>query len=177
MDCVLFRHGIAVDAEDWQGLDAQRPLTLKGVEKTRGAAGGLTRLDVAPTHVISSPFIRALDTAKIIREVFKIRDDSPPCEALLPDAPPDQLVAWLATLPGDASVVCVGHEPNLGQAAGFMLFGAGVWGLSLKKAGACAIRFDDMPKPGEGQLRWWMMPSQLRSMAKSDRGRRSKSDR
>ena len=164
MDCILFRHGIAVDREEWDGQEAKRPLTPKGVDKTRAAAEGLARLDLTPTHLVASPLVRALETAKIIRDVLKLHDDVQRSELLLPDASPDQLVKWLASLPHQACVLCVGHEPNMGQSAAFMLFGAPAPGLSLKKAGACAIRFDGGPKSGKGMLRWWLMPSQLRAM-------------
>jgi len=164
MDCVLIRHGIAVDREDWKGQEAQRPLTPKGIERTREVVTGLLRLELAPTHLLSSPFARALDTAKLLREVFRMRTEVLLCDELLPDAPPDKLFPVLASLPEEAYVVCVGHEPNLGQAAGFMLAGKPVAGLSLKKAGVCCIRFDDVPRAGEGILRWWMMPSQLRKL-------------
>jgi phosphohistidine phosphatase len=164
MDCILFRHGIAVDREEWDGQEAKRPLTSKGAQKTREAAAGLAQLDFEPTHLVSSPLVRALETAEIIRTALKIRAEVQRCEALLPDASPPQLVSWLAGLPGKACVICVGHEPNLGQAASFLLFGKIALGLSLKKAGACAIRFTDGPKSGEGVLRWWLTPSQLRAM-------------
>ncbi len=166
MDCVLIRHGIAVDREDWKGQEAQRPLTSKGTEKTREVVSTLSRLGLAPTHLLSSPFVRALDTAKLVREVFRMRTEVVLCDELLPDAPPDKLFPVLASLPDDACVVCAGHEPNLGQAAGFMLAGKPVAGLSLKKAGVCCIRFEDVPRAGEGTLRWWMMPSQLRKLRK-----------
>jgi len=58
MDCILLRHGIAVDREDWKGQEAQRPLTPKGTEKTREVVSGLCRLGLAPTHLFSSPFVR-----------------------------------------------------------------------------------------------------------------------
>ena len=166
MDCVLFRHGIAMDREDWTGQEAQRPLTSKGTEKTREVVSALSRLGLAPTHLLSSPFVRALDTVKLVREVFRMRAEVMLCDELLPDAPPDKLFPVLASLPEDACVVCVGHEPNLGQAAGFMLAGKPVAGLSLKKAGVCCIRFENVPRAGEGILRWWMLPSQLRKLRK-----------
>lgn len=166
MDCLLFRHGIAVDREKWDGLEAQRPLTSKGAEKTREAAAGLLRLSVFPTHVLSSPFVRALETAKLVRDVLRVRGEIQVCDELLPDAPPDKLFPILGSLPPDACVVCVGHEPHLGEAAGVMLFGKPVAGLSLKKAGACCITFESAPKAGQGVLRWWMTPSQLRSLRK-----------
>ena len=166
MDCLLFRHGIAVEREDWDGQEAERPLTRKGAEKARDAAVGLRRLDIAPTHVLSSPLTRALETAKLVGELFRLADVKV-CDELLPDAPPDKLFPLLASLPEDACVICVGHEPHLGLAAGVMLFGRPAPGLSLKKAGACCIRFDDGPKAGKGALWWWLTPDQLRRLRKN----------
>src|SRR5437867_11152782 len=166
MDCLLLRHGIAVDREAWKGQEAQRPLTPKGAEKTRAVVSGLLRLGLDPTHLLSSPFARALDTAKFLRDAFHMRGEVQVCDELLPDAPPDKLFPVLASLPEDACVVCVGHEPNLGLAAGVMLFGRPAPGLSLKKAGACCIRFDDGPKAGKGALWWWLTPDQLRRLRK-----------
>jgi phosphohistidine phosphatase len=162
MDCILFRHGIAVDQQEWDGEEDERPLTPKGMDKTRQAAAGLLRLDLAPSDLLSSPLVRAMETAKLIREVFHLRTDIQRCEELRAEALPEKLFPVLAGLPPDACVICVGHEPHLGALAGVMLFGKPVLGLALKKAGACCIRFEQDPLPGEGKLRWWMAPAQLR---------------
>lgn len=164
MECILFRHGIAMDREEWDGPDSQRPLTAKGAEKTRQAAEGLDRVKLAPTHVLSSPFLRAKETAKLVRDAFRLRGELQLCDELLPDSPPDKLLVLLNSLPEHACVICVGHEPHLGEAAGLMLFGEPVPALSFKKAGACSIRFDAAPKAGRGTLRWWLTPSQLRDL-------------
>ena len=166
MECILFRHGLAVDREKWDGADGQRPLTIKGAEKTRQAAAGLLDLDVTPSHILTSPFLRARETAKLVREALEFRQEVQVCDELLPTAPPDKLLVLLNSLPQDASVICVGHEPHLGEAAGLILFGEPVPGLSLKKAGACFLSFDGPPKAGKGTLRWWLPPSQLRSLGK-----------
>jgi phosphohistidine phosphatase len=162
MDCILFRHGIAVDAQEWDGEDDERPLTAKGVDKTRQAAAGLLRLDLAPSNLLSSPLIRAMETAKLIRDVFHLRTEIQRCEELRAGTLPEKLFPVLAGLPADACIICVGHEPHLGALAGVMLFGKPVMGLAMKKAGACCIRFEQDPLPGGGTLRWWMAPSQLR---------------
>jgi len=166
MECILFRHGLAVDREKWDGADNLRPLTIKGADKTRQAAAGLLDLDVAPSHILTSPFLRARETAKLVREALEFRQEVQVCDELLPTAPPDKLLVLLNSLPQDASVICVGHEPHLGEAAGLILFGEPVPGLSLKKAGACFLSFDGPPKAGKGILRWWLPPSQLRSLGK-----------
>ena len=166
MDCILFRHAIAIPREEWEGDDAERPLVTKGIRKGRIAAAGLLRLGVKPTHLFSSPAARALETAKILRELLREMVAVKICDELLPDAPPDKLFPELATLPEEACVLCVGHEPNLGETAGVMLFGKPTTGLVLKKAGACCIAFDGTPQAGRGTLRWWLTPSQLRALAK-----------
>ena len=68
MDCVLVRHGSAVERDEWEGSDADRPLTERGAKRVAQVAAGLSRLGVQPTHVVSSPLIRAIETAKIVRD-------------------------------------------------------------------------------------------------------------
>lgn len=165
MKCILFRHGIAMSREEWDGEEAQRPLTQKGLRRTRDAAEGLLRLKLTPTHILTSPFIRALDTAKIVRALYRNPPEFQLRHELLPDAGPEKLSTLLAGLPEEACVVCVGHEPHLGEAAGLFLFGKPVGGLALKKAGACLIEFDGAPKPGRGRLLWWLTAGQLRALA------------
>lgn len=165
MQCVLFRHGIAVDREEWKGEEAQRPLTPKGEKRAKEAAEGLVRLTIAPTHIVSSPYIRALETAKILKQICRNRPELQVRDELLPEADPEKLIQFLAGLPVEACVVCVGHEPHLGEAAGVMLFGKPIAGLSLKKAGACLINFDERPKVGRGRLQWWLTPGPLRSLS------------
>src|SRR5690349_11328570 len=142
MDCVLFRHGIAADQEDWDGPDAKRPLTPRGMEKTAVSAEGLTRLEIEPSHMWSSPLTRALQTAKILQEIFRFPAEIQITDALHPEAAPERLLEALGRLPKDACVICVGHQPNLGEVAGVSLFGGPVMGLGLKKAGACCVRFN-----------------------------------
>ncbi len=172
MDCILFRHGIAVDRDEWTGDDSERPLTRDGAEKTRQAAAGLLRLGLVPAHVLSSPLARALETAQIIAETFRPGPHVQRCDDLVPDAPPDRLLAVLSGLPGESCVICVGHEPHLGKTAGVMVAGKPAAGLSLKKAGACCIRFEDAPKAGTGSLRWWLTPAVLRLLRKRPSARR-----
>jgi phosphohistidine phosphatase len=164
MECILFRHGIAVECADWDGEENLRPLTPRGADKTREAATGLLRMELEPGYLWTSPLTRAFESAKIVRQLLCPRAELQAHEALLPEAPPGKLLALLASLPLDATVICVGHEPHLGETAGLLLFGKPATGLSLKKAGACCLRFCETPKAGRAELRWWMGPSQLRSL-------------
>lgn len=164
MYVILFRHGPAghSDPSRWPD-DAARPLTPRGEERTRRAARGLERLVSAIDVVVSSPLVRATQTAAAIgecwpdasREVF---------EGLKPGGSPRGVVQFLAALSPDTTVVLVGHEPELGKLAGTLVFGAPV-AMPLRKAGACGVRFEDELKPGNGTLEWFLPPRVLRRLA------------
>ena len=166
MQLLLFRHGIAASRESWQGEDAHRPLTDKGRVRTRQASQGLRSLSVTPTHILTSPFIRAHETAEILYKALGAKHAVQICDELIPDSPADKLFPLLSTLPQDGCIVCVGHEPQLSDLAGLMIFGKSVAGLAFRKAGACMISFEDAPKPGRGVLEWWLIPSLLRTLRK-----------
>ena len=164
MDCLLLRHGIAVERDEWEGPEADRPLTERGATRVGQVAVGLKRLGVQPTHVWSSPLIRAIETAKIVHRSLRVRSAVQIVDALLPDASPDRLLSILHNLPPESCVLCVGHEPQLGMAASVMLAGKPSTAFPFKKAGACLIELAIPPKPGRGVLRWWLTPAQLRAM-------------
>jgi phosphohistidine phosphatase len=170
MDCVLLRHGIAVERDEWEGPDADRPLTEKGKRRVSEVAVGLKWLDVQPTHVLSSPLIRAIETAKIAHSSLRVRSAVHIVDELLPDALPDRLLSILRDLPPESCVLCVGHEPQLGMAASVLLSGRATASFPLKKAGACLIELSIPTKPGRGVLRWWLTPDQLRVIGKRGRG-------
>ncbi|MBI5315377.1 MAG: phosphohistidine phosphatase SixA [Nitrospirae bacterium] len=162
MDCILLRHGIAVERDEWKGTDGDRPLTEKGKQRVREVAAGLSRLDVQPTLVWSSPLIRALETAKIVHRSLQVRSAVQIVDALVPNAPPDRLLSILHDLPPESCVLCVGHEPHLGMVAAVLLAGKPSEAFPFKKAGACLIELSVPVKPGRGVLRWWLPPSLLR---------------
>jgi phosphohistidine phosphatase len=164
--CVLFRHGIAAVREEWTGKDADRPLTDKGKRKVRRAAAGLRQLDVRPTRVLTSPLIRAVETAKLLRVTFSLRSPLRSVDELLPDASPEKMIGLLHDLPPGSCVLCVGHEPHLGMTASMLLSGRSSSAFPLKKAGACLIELPLPVKPGRGRLVWWLTPSQLRTIGK-----------
>lgn len=169
MDCVLLRHGIAVERGEWEGPDADRPLTERGAKRVAQVAAGLKRLDVQPTHVLSSSLIRAIETAKIAHRLLRVHSAVRIVDELLPDAPPSRLLSILHDFPPESCVLCVGHEPQLGMAASVFLSGRASASFPLKKAGACLIELSIPAKPGRGVLRWWLTPSQLWAMGKRAR--------
>src|SRR5512132_714865 len=158
MDVILFRHGIAADAENWKGDDASRQLTPEGAVRTKRGAHGLYRLKVHPDHVFSSPLVRARQTADLVNAELALKTKIELIDDLLPDAPPDALLARLAKLPAHSVLLCVGHEPHLSTALSVMISGKTAASIEMKKAAACGVGFTGMPKAGAGTLQWLLPP-------------------
>ena len=162
---IIFRHGPSEerDLERWPD-DGERPLTERGEEKTRRAAEGLSRLIPDVDLMLSSPLTRAVQTARILSKVL----EAPGAEtiaALEPGSPWRAVLERLRREPADATIVLVGHEPDLGRLAGGLVFGA-PRAMPLKKAGACAVRFDMELEPGRGELEWFATPRMLRKVGR-----------
>ncbi|WHZ21577.1 MAG: hypothetical protein OJF47_000689 [Nitrospira sp.] len=165
MDCILFRHGIAVERGEWDGQEQDRPLTDKGVKRTGQSGRGLRTLSIVPTHLLTSPLLRARQTADILHGLLRPRPAVHICDELSPGTAPEKLFSLLNTLPPDSVVICIGHEPYLSMAAAIFLTGKPCAGLALKKAGACLIRLEEAAGPVKGLLEWWLTATQLRALA------------
>ena len=169
MRVIIFRHGPAGerDVERWPDDDL-RPLTARGEERTQAAARGIVRIEPELRLVVTSPLVRAEQTAQILVHAA----DGPRCEvldALRPEGPHRTIVKFLASRPDDDVVALIGHEPDLGKLAGMLVFGAPV-AMPLKKAGVCVIEFEGEAKPGAGRVSWMLPPRLLRRMSGKKRG-------
>lgn len=163
IEICFFRHGIALDREDpTVTSDAERPLTEAGIRKTRSAAEGLQRMDMRFDRILTSPWLRATQTAAILSDVLLL----PPAQEfpeLAGDRTPTDLVDALARDHGKRNLL-VGHEPLLSATAVHIL--GGDWALDLKKSGACAIYVDALPPRKPATLLWHLTSRQLRWMGK-----------
>jgi phosphohistidine phosphatase len=158
----LMRHGIAIDREDPDcPPEAERYLTPKGVAKTRAAAQGLRALGVKPDTVITSPYLRAVQTAEIACEALRFRPAKlRRSDALLPEADPAQILRELARI-RPREVLCVGHAPNLDLVIAHAL-GSERTVTTLKKAGVACL---DLTSTHRGTLLWIYPPRALRTLA------------
>jgi len=155
---VLVRHAIAEERRP--GLrDAARRLTPEGREKLEQAAKGLKRLGLTPDRILTSPLVRAAETAAVLAEVLETKARPETCGALAPGHDPREV---REALPADArTVVLVGHEPDLGELASWLLTGSARGAqLPFRKAGAAAIEVEE----GSAALRWMLAPRQLRAL-------------
>ena len=163
MRIILFRHGPAEprDAARWPD-DLQRPLTERGIKRTRRAARGIARLEPATSSVLTSPATRTLDTARLLSEALHLGEPEP-VQALAPGGSWRETLVRLGREGADTTVAIVGHEPDLGVLAATLLFSGDARALEFKKAGACAIDCE-APEKGRGRLRWWLTPGALRAL-------------
>jgi len=163
VEICFFRHGIALDRED-PGVtsDAERPLTEEGIRKTRTAAEGLKRMDAGFEKILTSPWLRASQTASILSEVLKLPAPDEMAE-LEGDRTPEDLVGALPSRLARRTLL-VGHEPLLSATVIHIL--GGDWALDLKKSGACALYVDSLPLRRPATLMWHLTSRQLRWIAK-----------
>lgn len=168
MDCLLMRHGMAVEMEEWSGLDETRPLTDTGRMQVRLVAQGLAAQGVIPTHLLSSPLRRAQETAELVHAILCPSVTMILCNALKPESSPQALTAFIQTIDASAVILCVGHEPLLGATAGYWLTGQISHSFPMKRAGAGLIHMPSTPRGGEGLLRWWCAPAQLSNPGQID---------
>ncbi len=166
MKVTLFRHGLAMPREDPAcPADPDRPLTEEGVRRTRRAAHGLKSLGVAPDLIISSDYVRALETARIAAEIFEVStlDNLVRSAELHPTVDPRGFLEILDRTPC-REMLCVGHNPNLSGLLS-LLVGAPRRPFSwLKKAGAARLDLGLDARP-PGRLVWLLEPKVLRRLA------------
>ncbi len=136
MQVFLIRHAAAVD-ETLQLRDPHRHLTAHGRTQARALGDRLRWHDCTPTHVWSSPLVRAVQTAELVLAGVGCDVPVEVVTDLAPDGSARDLVAAVRRLPATAHVVLVGHEPAL-SAIGALLVGDGEF-VALAKAQAARI--------------------------------------
>jgi phosphohistidine phosphatase len=165
MHLYLIRHGIAVDREDADcPPDTERPLTPKGMKRSRAAALGLRALNVKPGAVLTSPWLRAVQTAEIFCETIGysskkiIRTD-----ALKGTSTPSDLLRELQSMTAKI-VFCFGHEPHLHLVIAHILHTSAKV-TEIKKAGLALLELERLSPP-QGRLLALYPASTLRLLAK-----------
>ena len=197
MILVYVRHAVAMDRDEFakysiaKKIDADdelRPLTADGKRKMeKNAAGLVTGLHAFADSksglakpkplIVSSPLVRAVDTASIISRAFGKSKAKPDLitPTLSPGRSPkefrDTLYELLHSRSGrshvNTLVIAVGHEPQLSTSIGWWMIGKEKSRFPLKKGGATCLEIGNALAPGEARLLWSLPPWALRGL-KSD---------
>ena len=141
MRLYIMRHGIAIDRLDPTcPPDAERPLTHEGTERTRQALHGLVGLGIAIDRILTSPYVRSMQTAELAAEALGVpRAQIEQTTTLLPASEPASFEALLPQLRVKAAL-CIGHSPDLDLLIGH-LCGLDRAFTSLKKAGVAQLEW------------------------------------
>lgn len=164
MEVFLVRHAIAHERNRtrWPN-DALRPLTSAGIKKFRVAARGLAELLPRGSVVLSSPYVRARETAEILVNAMH-RAKLVECTELASNESASKAFDLLHTRK-EKAVVLVGHEPNCSVFLSAALGGErSRFKLEFKKGGAACIDFAKKIEPGQATLRWMLPPRVLRAL-------------
>jgi phosphohistidine phosphatase len=164
MELLIVRHAIAFDRDRnrWRD-DGERPLSPAGIRRARKAAAGLKEFAPRPQRLLTSPLVRARQTAQILPDVA----GWPPAQLTPELSPGEPALAILDLLGRDRSklTAVVGHQPDLGHLLGACLLGGGgALPIEMKKNAVACVSFAGRPRAGHAALAWLATPKMLRSL-------------
>jgi phosphohistidine phosphatase len=160
----LIRHAVAEERGDEWPDDAKRPLSDDGASRMRKAARGLGRLGVTLDVVVTSPLVRAKQTAELVAAAMNPRPPIVTAESLAPGGTYQEVVTDLEKQSRRTRIAIVGHEPGIGEFAARLV--GSRHSLEFKKGAVCRIDVDALPPSGPGDMRWLLTPKILRSIRK-----------
>ena len=166
MRLFLVRHGTA---EEKAGRsDPERALTDDGRSEVAVIAALVAQASEAPLRLLSSPYLRAEQTAEILREALEFKDKITPTDALLPDASWAELRALLQQAEDDGvhTVVAVGHNPSISQMVARIIAGEVEARVAMAKGAAACLEVDDLQRRPAGELKWLLTPRALQGRKK-----------
>jgi len=163
IELYLVRQEIAAERGPKYPDDRLRPLTPAGSRKFSQSVPGLVELGVVIDVVLTSPLVRARETALLLAAALKPKPALVEIEALSPGGRPNAIVeAIKAHTKGHRRLALVGHEPDLGELAARLLGARGM--VEFKKGGVCLIEVDGATPGGPGTLRWLLPPKAIRAL-------------
>ncbi len=162
---LLVRHARAGDQDpDRWPDDRLRPLTNVGREIHAQLSRALARLECAPDAVLTSPWVRAVQTAELMVEEMEIEREAIRCEALATDVDIAAIAGQVASLGNAQTVALVGHEPWLGQLASTLLTRVpDAMTIDFPKSGVMGLDVTDLA-PGSACLRFFLRPRHIRDL-------------
>jgi phosphohistidine phosphatase len=157
MKLYLVRHAIAEELSGYED-DSLRPLTEKGREKMQKIAQALKDMSVAPDLIVSSPYVRANQTAAILAKELKYKTEIAYSDFLVPMGEPNDMIGEINEKYSVDELMLVGHEPSLSGLASVLLAGNPDLSINFKKGGVCCLSLDDLRYDRKAVLEWLITP-------------------
>lgn len=166
MELFLLRHGIAVE-RGTPGFadDSARPLTPKGRRQLRKTAAAMGKMGWKFDLILSSPFLRAKQTAEIIAAELKLKKRLKFSNALQSGGDDWILLRQLEReKPSPEKLLLVGHEPDLSRLISLLVIGDRQLQLNFKKGGLCKLEVEKLRAGKCATLAWLLTPKQMKLM-------------
>jgi phosphohistidine phosphatase len=160
MNLFLLRHGLAVE-QTIPGfkLDSDRPLTPEGRKKISRLAAVLGRLEISFDLILTSPYLRAAQTAEIVAETLGVSQKLEMSKHLVPGSTAKPLFEELNRRRRHLNeVLLVGHEPDLSRLISILVTGKLGLPLELKKGGLCKLEAAALGYRRCATLQWLLAP-------------------
>lgn len=152
----LARHGQA-EGRSASGRDFDRELTAKGREQVRRNAHRLRQLGAIPSIVLSSPLLRALETARIAAQELGFTGEILPSPALTPERTPAEMWSEIRDYNGAGSLLVITHEPLVSAALSLYTGQSALYG-SFGTGTIARLDFEHLTPVPRGALRWMLRP-------------------
>ena len=167
MNLYIVRHAIAVPREDpGYDDDSQRPLTDAGRKKFKKIAKGLAQLGTEFDVILTSPYVRARDTAKILAKEFGMKNNVAFSDNLIPPGNFENLIKEIQEKYDVNNLALVGHEPMLSTLISWLTTGNTDAKITLKKGGVAFLIAENLYQDGRAALQWLLTPAQMVELAK-----------
>jgi phosphohistidine phosphatase len=159
MKLYVLRHGDAADHGDPRYKENERPLTPKGIQRTKQLAHVLREMEITFDSLLSSPLTRARETGEILARGLKLQDNLRFSEHLAPSGSMEELVHQINTIrPMAKSVVVIGHEPYLSGFISLLCTGGPGLPLVFKKGALCRLDIEVLSCGKCARLDWLLQP-------------------
>lgn len=156
MEIYLFRHGIAEEGKPGRP-DSSRELTDEGRRRTADVVRLARKAGVQPTMILSSPYARAQQTAKVAAEELGYEGHILQTEALVPHSSPESVWKEIGDHADEAAVLLASHEPLLSHTVAYLLNSPALR-VEMKKSAMVRIDMESLRAAPHGILRWMIVP-------------------
>jgi phosphohistidine phosphatase len=154
MEIYLLRHGAA----DRNARDADRRLTDLGIAEVTEVITQARQTGFNPSLILSSPYTRALETAKLTARLLDYQQEILTATALIPESTPQDAWEELRLYGDRPSILAVTHEPLVSAVASWLL-GSARTEIEFKTATLTRIDIETMTAKPRGVRRWTIVPT------------------
>lgn len=167
MNLYIVRHATAVQRgtpgyED----DSQRPLTDAGRKRMKKIVNGLSEFGIALDAIVTSPYVRARDTAMILAKEFEMKDKVSLSDSLIPPGNFETLINEIREKYDVENLALVGHEPMLSSLISWLTTGNTAMKIVLRKGGVALLSTENLYVDGRATLQWLLTPSLMVELSK-----------